>query len=211
VVEHLAADSALFVLALADDDPEKRAALAHARECQSCQALLDEGRSMLQLFDAATREDALAAGSRVNAAFESRVRAAVHASEPARKPRLAKFGLLIGALASLAMLFFDADFARPLQAGIGVRCFFYEQQFALLAFGAGVAVGRRYLAQFGAWQSAFAAMGGALLGQALLHTRCEADGAALHLLFFHVGGVLVASLLGGLAGSLLPKKIARHA
>ena len=63
VAPHLAADSALFVLALADDDPEKRAALSHARECKSCQALLDEGRSMLSLFDAVEREDASAAKS----------------------------------------------------------------------------------------------------------------------------------------------------
>jgi hypothetical protein len=139
------------------------------------------------------------------------VRAAVQASAPAPAGLVSKLGLLIGALVSLAMLFFEADLSRPLRAGVGLRCFFYEQQFAFLAFAGGVAVGRRYLAQFGAWQSAFAAMGGALLGQVLLQTRCEADGAALHLLFFHVGGVLAASLLGALAGRLLPQKIAKRA
>jgi hypothetical protein len=205
VVEHLAADSALFVLALADDDPEKRAALSHARECEGCRELLEEGRSMLQLFDGVGSEQAEEASSYMNAAFEARVRAAVYAGE--RAPRWTQLGLLLGALASLALLIFDADLARPLQAGLGVRCLFYELQFGVLAFVAGGLVGRRYLTQYGAWQSALAAMGGALVGQALLHTRCEADGAALHLLLFHVGGVLVATLLGGVAGHLLPKII----
>lgn len=200
----------MFLLALADDDPEKRAALSHARECASCQALLDDGRSMLQLFDAVEGEDAAEAGAQVNAAFEARVLAAVRASEPARAGLWTKLGLLLGALASLTMLFVDADQSQPSHLG-RVHCFFYEQQFAVLAFGAGVAVGRRYLAQFGAWQSALAAMGGALLGQALLQGRCSTQGAALHLLLFHVGGVFAATLLGAAAGRLLPAKIAKRA
>ena len=197
---HLAADSALFVLALADDDPEKRAAMAHARECSSCQRLLDEGRAMLELFDA----DAAAAPVSIDPAFEARVRAAVFPSKNPVRARVAKLGLLLGGLASLLMLALQANVAQPLQFEIGVHCLVFEQLAALASLAAGFVVGRRYLAEFGPWQSALSAMSGALVAQWLLQWGCEAEGAAVHLLLFHVGGVSIASMLGALAGRLTP-------
>jgi hypothetical protein len=50
------------------------------------------------------------------------------------------------------------------------------------------------------------AMVGALFGQELLQTRCHAEGAVVHLLLFHALGVVIASLLGGVAG-----RVARRA
>ncbi|MET0384917.1 MAG: hypothetical protein ABW321_03110 [Polyangiales bacterium] len=49
--EHLAPERALFVLALAPDDAERRTALAHADQCEACRRLLAESRSMLRLLD----------------------------------------------------------------------------------------------------------------------------------------------------------------
>lgn len=200
MLEHLAEDSALFVLALADDDPDKRAAMAHARECSSCQRLLEEGRSLLELFDA----DAAASQVPIDPAFEARVRAAVFPSASPLRARVAKLGLLLGGLASLLMLALEADVARPLHFEIGVHCLVFEQLVALASLAAGFAVGRRYLSEFGPWQSALSAMSGALVAQWLLQWGCEAEGAAVHLLLFHAGGVLIASVLGAFAGRLAP-------
>src|SRR5262249_38326861 len=111
-----------------------------------------------------------------------------------------KIGLLLCGLLSVLMFWIEADSGRPLQSLLGVRCLLYEQMFGLAALSLGIGVGRRYLALFGPWQAALAAMGGALVGQAVLQVRCEAQGAAVHLLLFHVGGVLLASLFGAGAG-----------
>jgi hypothetical protein len=54
-------------------------------------------------------------------------------------------------------------------------------------------------------RSSVLAMSGALLGQVLLRTRCEAADAALHLLVFHGLGVVLASALGALAGRLVSR------
>jgi hypothetical protein len=76
-----------------------------------------------------------------------------------------------------------------------------------LALGVGAfvmgAFGARVMArELGVAGSALAAMSGALVGQWLLGSLCEAEQTALHLLLFHVAGVAAAALLGGLAGEL---------
>ena len=60
--------------------------------------------------------------------------------------------------------------------------------------------------ELGVAGSALAAMSGALVGQWLLGSLCEAEQTALHLLLFHVAGVAAAALLGGLAGELRVKQ-----
>jgi hypothetical protein len=201
VAPHLEADHALFVLTLADDDPEKRATLAHARECASCQVLLREAEAMLSSIDATGAEDLRQAELQITPAFEARVQRALHGSPRAR--RLAQLTLAIGALLSLLMVWMRAEPARPMRALVGVNCLLYEQMFAAGALGLGLLMGRRYLSTIGPWQAASMAMVGALVGQAILQVRCEAEGALVHLLVFHALGVVLATLLGGVAGRVV--------
>jgi len=70
VAEHIPAEQALFLVALAEDDPEKRAALSHAAQCEACARLLRESTSMLRLLD----EQAAPALEPIDARLEARVR-----------------------------------------------------------------------------------------------------------------------------------------
>lgn len=56
---------------------------------------------------------------------------------------------------------------------------------------------------------AFVAGAGALVGQASLHFTCPADGLRVHMLAFHLGGVLLAILLGLGAGLAQPRLVRR--
>jgi hypothetical protein len=200
VAEHIDAESALFLVALDDSDPEKRAALTHAVECASCLRLIQESQAMLQLID---REPALV---EVNAALETRVRAAVFESPRDRRVgRLEYLAWLAGALVSGLMIWLDAKPGEPLYAELGLRCMRFELGFALVALGAGVLWTRSSGREFGPLRASVVAMTGALTGQALLRIRCEAHDAALHLLAFHLVGVVLATMLGAVAGRLLAK------
>jgi hypothetical protein len=201
VAPHLVADSALFVIALADDEPEKRAALDHARECPDCEALLEEARALLQMFEQeCAQEDHALQSAALDPGFEARVHATVYApARAAQRSRFSQWCLLLGALLSGLMVAFQAR-AGAMQVGLGTRCFFYEQAFALGSLALGMLSARKYLSTISPYQSALMAMTGALVGQAILQVRCEADGAVLHLLLFHALGVAVATALGGFAG-----------
>ncbi|MFO0683457.1 MAG: hypothetical protein U0234_15475 [Sandaracinus sp.] len=56
--------------------------------------------------------------------------------------------------------------------------------------------------EVGAVQMAAVGASGALAGQAVLLTQCAADESVLHVLFFHVAGVLLAGLYGAGLGGL---------
>lgn len=194
---HFDADRALFVLALADDDPERREALAHARECASCQQVLREAEVMLALFDASGADELQAAERQITPAFEARVQAAVLGSPRSR--HLSQLALIVGALLSALMVWTRARPEHTAFALEGARCLLYEQTFAAISLGLGLVFGRRYLS-IGPWQGASLAMIGALVGQELLQTRCHADGAVVHLILFHALGVALATVLGSVAG-----------
>jgi hypothetical protein len=203
---HIARERALFIAALAPRDPERLAAERHAQVCEACDALLREGTGMLQLLDRANEAAA------VESALEARITAAVFAGESSRRARLRweQAAWVLGALLSALMIALDGRAGRPLEPALGLHCLRFEQAFALLSFGGTVVWmrvrGRR--ARLGALRGSVVAMTGALVGQVLLRTRCEAADAALHLLLFHGLGVLVAGLLGGLLGRVLER---RHA
>ena len=55
----------------------------------------------------------------------------------------------------------------------------------------------------GAAQTAAVGAAGALAGQAVLLTSCAADESVLHVLFFHVAGVVLAGLYGAGLGRLV--------
>jgi len=198
--DHLPTDRAMFVLALDVDDPERRAALSHAERCTQCRDLLSESGLLLGLVDDARADFE----ETLDPSFEERVRSAVF---PNQKPRYwAYLCLTTGALlcAVLAWFAWRSPVAGPSVARhLGVSCFFYEQAFAGSAFVLGALYARWYMEEKPTWrplQSAAITMGGALVGQAILMVRCDAQGAALHLLASHVFGVASATLLGALVG-----------
>jgi branched-subunit amino acid transport protein len=95
-----------------------------------------------------------------------------------------------------------AQAGEGMSAGIGVRCALFEVAVALAPLGASA-----YLALAGGPRGAltFAAVGaaGGLAGHAALHVHCPVHSAYPHLLAFHLGGVVLAALLGA-ALSRLP-------
>jgi hypothetical protein len=200
VAKHIDAESALFLVALDDTDPEKRAAFTHAADCASCLRLIHESQAMLQLID---RESALV---EVDAGLETRVRAALFEGKRERSVgRLEYLAWLAGAFVSGLMIWLDAKPGQPLYAEVGLRCMRFELGFAVIALGAGVLWTRSSGRELGPLRASVLAMTGALIGQALLRIRCEAHDAALHLLAFHLVGVVIATVLGAVAGRLLPK------
>jgi hypothetical protein len=207
VAPHFDADRALFVLALADDDPEQREALAHARECASCREVLREAEAMLALFDDAGADELRAARRQITPAFEARVQRAVLGSPRTR--HLSQLTVFIGALLSALMVWTRAEPEHTAFAYEGVHCLLYEQMFAAGALGLGLLFGRWYGSTIGPWPAASMAMIGALFGQELLQTRCHAQGAVVHLLLFHALGVALATVLGGVAGRVVRRESGR--
>jgi len=193
VSEHIAADHALAVLALAPDDPERQRALEHARQCQACQALLAEGTQLIALLD-----EGLGQVPVLDPGLATRVHAAVHAPS-----RWGLVSLLLGGALTLFLAWFALHHTGAQASHNGVRCFLFEQAFAAAGFGLGVVYARNLSGRVSALQWAAIAMGGALAGQALLLLRCNGSGAALHILFSHVLGVACASVLGALLGTRL--------
>lgn len=192
--DHIDAARALFVLALEPEDAEYREAWAHAAQCERCQRLLEEHQALLMLLD-----DELQASipSHLPAGFEARVSAAIVAS--GRMPGWATSLLMLGALVSILMAAYGAVQAPVREMHVGGFCIFYEQCFAAGAFALGAVFAKRYISFESPWQSALLSMGGALAGQSVLMMRCEANGAAEHLLLFHVLGVAAATAVGALA------------
>jgi hypothetical protein len=155
---------------------------------------------MLQLID---REPALA---EVDAALEARIQYAVLGStRKAWGGRFEYLAWLLGALVSSFMIWLDGKPAQPLYLELGLRCMRFELVFAGIALGTGVLLTRLRGHELGPLRASVVAMTGALAGQAVLRMRCEAPDAALHLLAFHLVGVVLATALGAGAGRLLAK------
>jgi hypothetical protein len=196
--EHIAQDRVLFVLALAEDDPERVAAFEHAEHCAQCQAAIAHSRELLELIDG--ERDSLLTEP-ISAAFEARVRTAVF--EP-KQSRWAVYGLWLGAALSAFLVWIDAHPGSPeLSVARGMRCMMHEGLFALGAFVLGAVAAKWYTQRASPAQSALVAMTGALAGQAHLLVRCESQGAVWHLLLSHLLGVAVATAAGALVGPRL--------
>jgi hypothetical protein len=150
--------------------------------------------------------DSAAQPEPVSAALLQRVQAAVSSTQVWYKQRAA-WGLVAGAVATLLLFWQQLGAAVPAelqtaQPGVGWGCAGFELGLAGSAFAIGVLWARRAARELGPLQASLVAMSGALVGQWLLESRCEAEQTALHLLVFHVAGVAVAALLGAAAGEL---------
>lgn len=203
--EHLDESSAMFLVALSGDDAERRAAEAHVATCGQCRAVWQESQQLLVMLDSAAQPDP------VSPALLQRVHAAVSNAQVEQRPWYARrgaWGFLAGAVASLLLFWSQLGAAVPAelqaqgQPGVGWDCTGFELGLAASAFALGVLWARRAAREFGPMQASLIAMSGALVGQWLLESRCEAEQTALHLLVFHVAGVALAALLGAAAGGL---------
>ena len=95
----------------------------------------------------------------------------------------------------------------PLEVRHGVACLLTEVVVAAAAVGptAWVVVKRR--SRYPAPVLVGVAIAGALTGQAALHLSCPSGTAGLHLLAFHVGGVVVAALMAGLVAQGMSRDV----
>jgi len=189
--DHISEDLALILTALDQDDPERRAALAHAAACSACARLLERSASVLSLIDAQQ------ADVKVDPRLKARVLASVDRLEAqGAGTRWEPYALAFGALLSIALGLLDLRLRWGLFPARAPLCFMWQMMGALLSLaGAGI------WARSWAWRSsplrpAVVAMGGALIGQLWLRVRCPTHDAPLHVLTFHVSTVLVAALLG---------------
>ncbi len=115
-------------------------------------------------------------------------------------------GASIAALA-LSLTLGWLDFTEfPLIAGHAVGCMSSELVIGALPLAAMLAVSRSAGPRASALQTAAAGACGALAGQGVLLTTCGADASVLHVLAFHVAGVVLAALIGGGLGTLVARR-----
>ncbi len=110
----------------------------------------------------------------------------------------AGFSAALGANAASVALILVAGAGTGLSAVVGIKCVAVEFFAAIWPFAA-AALSRGMAARPSAARPAAAlAAAGALAGQASLHLTCPDAHALPHLLVFHLGGVMLASLAGAL-------------
>jgi hypothetical protein len=131
---------------------------------------------------------------------ESWIAAGAAAALAALLASLSSAGLSValGAVAVSAALVLLASAGAELSPLLGIKCMAIELFAACWPFAA-ASLSRGVVTRPGSASAAAAlAAAGALAGQASLHLTCEARHALPHLLAFHLGGVVLASLAGAL-------------
>ena len=196
--DHISEDLALVLAALDPDDPERRAALAHAQACPACSRRIEQGASLLGRIDA--QEVAVT----VRPQLKARILASIDELErPQPATRWEPFALAIGALASIVIALLDVRGHGELFPARAPLCLMWQLLGALFSL-AGVGIwARSWAFRASPLRLATVAMGGALVGQLWLRVRCPTHDAGLHVFAFHLTGVLFAALVGYL--------LARHA
>lgn len=202
MTEHVSHKRALYVVALAESDPVRREAYAHAATCVSCTRTLRESSELLELIDRSARPMV------VDAQLTARVKQAVFGKVPHAQPSLpwprAMF-LLLGAALSAAIAWLDTK-PGPLGSEQGLHCVMFENAYALAACAATALWARTRKRAVDPWTGSLVGMSGALLGQLLLRTRCDSAHAVVHLFAFHVLGVLIGTALGALATPAITRR-----
>jgi len=94
--------------------------------------------------------------------------------------------------------------AAGLAAGVGIRCTFRELWAAGLTWLVVWAVGRRAGVTFDRSKTTAIVAAGALAAHAGQHLACAVPHSDAHLLVFHFGGVLLATLLAALGSARAP-------
>jgi hypothetical protein len=192
--EHTPPDLALIVAALDDDDPTRRTALAHAADCADCARVLHDGEAMLALIDAHAKEVPI--DPRLKARIlETIARVPQHQ----RGIRWEHITLVLGGLLSAWLAWFDGQARTGLYPARGLYCVSWEVLGASLPLvGAGVWAARQRL-KLSALRVALLAQAGAIVGQLWLRYRCPTHDAGLHVLVYHVTGVVLIAIAGLIA------------
>jgi hypothetical protein len=89
--------------------------------------------------------------------------------------------------------------AAGLAPGIGIRCTFRELWAAAITWAIVVTIGRRRGVTFSRWNVTAIAAAGALAAHAGQHLACAVPHSDAHLLIFHFGGVLIATVLAAMS------------
>lgn len=200
---HISKELALVLAVLDPDDPERRAALVHARSCTACWLLLERGTALLQLVDSDPVH------VEVDPRLKARIFASIDRLEGERsRTRWEPWALAIGALLSTVLALFDLRVRTGLFPARAPLCVMWLMLGATLSI-AGVSIWARGWA----WRTSplrlgVVAMGGALMGQLWLRVRCPTHDAPLHVFTFHLSGVLLAALLGYVLARI-PRQAAR--
>ena len=108
------------------------------------------------------------------------------------RPRL----VVAVALVTSGLLAYLSGTAAGLEPGIGTRCAFRELWGAGIMWTIVMFAGRRAGVKFGRWDVTAVAAAGALAAHAGQHLACKVPHSEAHLLVFHFGGVVLATLLG---------------
>jgi len=101
-----------------------------------------------------------------------------------------------GAVVAAASAAVASGRAGPIEAGLGMHCVALETVSACAVVAAGWLAARRGLVSAGRGFIIATAAAGALAGDAALHLTCRAHASLPHLLVFHLGGILVAAVVG---------------
>lgn len=193
--EHISEDLAMILAALDEDDEERQSALAHAGSCPACARLVERGASVLSLIDAHDIDVT------VDPQLKARVLASVERLETEQPgPRWEPYALAIGAMLSVVLALLDPHARHGLFPTRAPLCVAWQVLGALLCLGGVRLLARSWAAQASALRLAVVGMGGGLLGQLWLRARCPTHDALLHVLAFHVSGVVLVALLGSLFG-----------
>ena len=102
-------------------------------------------------------------------------------------------------MATSGLFAFLSGTAAGLSPGIGIRCTFRELWAAAITWAIVVTIGRRRGVAFSRWNVTAIAAAGALAAHAGQHLACAVPHSDAHLLVFHFGGVLAATLLAAVS------------
>jgi hypothetical protein len=111
------------------------------------------------------------------------------------KERLA----VVTVVATSGLFAFLSGTAAGLSPGIGIRCTFRELWAAAITWAIVVTIGRRRGVAFSRWNVTAIAAAGALAAHAGQHLACAVPHSDAHLLVFHFGGVVAATLLAAVS------------
>ena len=187
---HVPPDFALILAALEPCDPERRAAWQHAKDCDACRRVLEQGQAVLDLIDAQAPHQF------IDPALKQRILSSVGGSSTkVARAWWQPLGIAMGTLASFGLALLDG--VRPgLHAGQGVHCVFWEVMFALVPLAVTAQVVITMRKQNPSWWLALAGVVGGVIGQVYLRGVCPLRDVNPHLLVFHCAGVVIAAALG---------------
>lgn len=190
------ADDAAGLAGLPSDDADRRAAYEHAAGCPPCARALREAERLLVVLDGAPppKPPSEAVLRRALDAVVAEMDGSERIEKAGSTPR-ARFWVTLAVAVSALLALFDAK-GHALAWAVGVECLLIEVGTAAVAVGVAALVIEN---RAGVGRApVYAALAGwsAVVAQVYLHFRCPVGHEAAHLVAFHLGGVVLATLFG---------------